>query len=138
MAYDCHKRVFFNTRPFSLSHSHTYTHIHTRLIISLITFSPSLALVLSEILVAKAIRRYRAVRSCVKGMQDTFSMARHPYNISFSRLVVILVLSIVLRYIYIYIFICISSKGHECVQYKIANVLIETRSYENSSVRFYR
>lgn len=61
MAYDCHKCVFFITRPLSLLfHTHKHTRIYTRLIISFyhtlslshIRFSHSFG-----ILVAKAIRR---------------------------------------------------------------------------------
>lgn len=131
MAYDCHKCFLYHSASHSLYLSLSYTHTCIRLIVlSYHTFSPSLALVPSFFRKSwqlKPLGGYRAIRSCVVKVCRTHFLWRDILTFLFlSRLVITLVLPIVLRYIYIYLFIyfiCISSKGHECVQYKIANVL---------------
>lgn len=89
MTYNCHECIFFITWPLSLSHTHTVNYFPYHIL----SLSRIRSLILSEILVAKG--GYRAVQPYVEDMQNKFSMARYPY-ISFSRLVVILVLLVVL------------------------------------------
>lgn len=94
----------------SLSLSFIHTHMHTvncSLLSHILSLSRTRSLILSEILVAKAIRRVsRDSILCCEGMQDTFSMARYPY-ISLSLSASHYISTTYSTSIYIYIFIYI-------------------------------
>jgi len=95
--------VFSISFGLSLSFSHTHIHTHTRLIISFITFSPSLALIpfiLSEILIAKATRRV----SCDSILTHFLWRDIHTTS-SFFRLVVISTTYSTSIYIFIYLYV---------------------------------